>query len=124
MNCLQEVYGCAVCQKSFKFPKHLAKHVEESHSRKDLQNKEVDKSIDNKVDKIYFVGQENFEKHQSICQKTNAKPFFSYDGYWPNGLQKSYASHNIEVPEATKSENLFVSNSPLYPKSPSNLKTL
>ena len=40
MNSLQEAYyGCAVCPKAFKFTKHLAKHVEESHSKKDLQNK-------------------------------------------------------------------------------------
>ena len=40
MNCLQEAYyGCAVCPKAFKFPNHLARHVEESHSKKDLQNK-------------------------------------------------------------------------------------
>ena len=40
MNSLQEAYyGCVVCPKAFKFTKHLAKHVEESHSKKDLQNK-------------------------------------------------------------------------------------
>ena len=49
MNSLQEAYyGCAVCPKSFKFTKHLAKHVEESHSRKVLQNKPSNEEIDKK----------------------------------------------------------------------------
>ena len=122
MNCLQEAYyGCAVCPKAFKFTKHLAKHVEESHSKKNLQNKhnneEINKNIDKQVDKEYFVGQENFEKHQSIFQKTNVKPFFYYDGL--KGLENGSVSKHPDVFEVMN--NFLVPKISIKPEKPLEL---
>ena len=122
MNSLQEAYyGCAVCPKAFKFTKHLAKHVEESHSKKDLQNKpyneEVNKNIDNKVNKKYFVCQENFEKHQSIFQKTNVEPFFYYNGL--NRLENGSASKNLDDSEVMN--NFIVPKISIKPEKPLEL---
>ena len=124
MNSLQEAYyGCAVCPKSFKFTKHLAKHVEENHSRKYLQNKpnneEVYKSVDNKVDKIYFVGQENFEKYQSICQKTNVKPSFSYSYDGLKSLANGSESKNLDDSEVLN--NFLVPKISIKPEKPLEL---